>query len=653
MQAECHSPLARNKHQEAASMQQEELMKNEMETSDDVQNAADDAQQAFSGGENRFGVGIPDGFEVSLGLLRYWTMSKGRNPVPVAISVGPAIEVKCVGVFKGESRKPMAVAVFKDEHGRDVEAAVPIWKKMGKHDILEILGTRGYVADSDAKMKLLEMFLIGTYHKELERKHVVTLVDQTGWMEDGRYALPDRIYGEGEEAVPVIAKGGDLYRQKGTLEDWQGNVASLAEGNPAMEHSLAASFEGPLLKHFGFTTGIIYHYTGESSIGKSTALTMANSVWGAPDQIKPWNSTVNGFEGMLAPANDNQACLDELNEVSSRQNLLNIVYPIANGRGKVRMNASCELRDQRTWLAVVLSSGEKTLQEMMASLGQKPTAGALQRMPAIPVTKEMIRSHHGEHGSGALVERISRETQKYYGTAGRAFIERLTADGCRVLKEAKASGWLEAYCRELLESHPDAGTQVRRTARHFALAMLAAELAQTLGVVPFDCRGGVKEMFESHIDGLETLDNSEGEQIVSYLFDYIQTNEFNSFVAEDVLNFPDLKVAKCDGYKDGKGTFYFHAKGFYGRVMKDWSRKDVNKALDRLNLRLLDKKGQNLKKSFRGKNNARYVAIRMPWAQSDTSEEGTEAVRAVKVPFGMRHERRKLDTSKFKFSESA
>ncbi len=623
-----------------------------MEVNDDVMIGNGSAEELESTSENRFGVGIPDGYEVSLGWLRYWSMSKGRNPVPVSVKVGPALDVKCVGVFKGEGRKPMAVAVFKDENGQDVEAYLPIWRKMGKHDILEALGARGYVVDSDSNMKLLEKFLIGTYHKELEKGHLVTLADQTGWTEDGRYVLPDRAYGEGNELVPVIAKGYERYRQKGTLEQWQSEVASLAEGNPAMEHALAAAFSGPLLKHLGFTTGIIYHYTGDSSVGKSTTLRMANSVWGAPDQIKPWNSTVNGFEGMLAPANDNCFCLDELNEVTNRQNLLNIVYPIANGRGKVRMNANCELRDQRTWLAVVLSSGEKALQAMMAFLGQKPTAGALQRMPALPVTLEMIRSLHGESESAKLVERVEEVTQQFYGTAGRAFIELLTADGCKVLKEDVNSKALDAYRDELLEAYPNVGTQVKRTARHFASVMLAAELAQSLGIVPFDCRGGVKEMFDGFVDGLDTIGNSEEQEIISYLMDYISTNQFGSFVSIDSIGIAEPRVNRCDGYKDDKGKFYFPVNSFYKRIMREWRRKDVNKALDRRGLRILGSDGGNHKKPFNGNPNERYVCIQMTQGNAEESE-GCEASQAVKPTFGSRRERTKIDTTGWKFSESA
>ena len=634
-----------NANQTATFMQEKErIMKMEM----NIDAHSEETQQMPNSEENRFGVSIPDGYEVSLGRLRCWKASSGKNTVPVSVDIGPALDVKCCGVFKGDSRKPMAVVVFKDEHGGDVEVPVPIWKKMGRHDFLENLGAMGYVVDSDSGMKLLVKFLIATYHKELDRKHLAVLADQTGWTDDGRYVLPDKVYGEGDELVPVILKGYEHYRQKGTLEEWQSEVASLAEGNPALEHALAASFAGILLKPFGFTTGIIYHYVGESSIGKSTTLRMANSVWGAKEQIKPWNSTVNGFEGMLAPANDNLAVLDELNEVSSRQNLLNIVYPVANGRGKVRMNANCELREQRTWLAVVLSSGEKALSETMASLGQKPTAGALQRMPAIPVAKEMIRDLHGEPDSGALVDRIGSVTQHCYGTAGRAFLERLTADGCRALNEAKESERLEAYCTELLEGL-NADTQVKRTARHFALVMLAAELAQSLGVVPFDCRGGVKEMFDSYINGLETLGNSEEQEIVSHLLDYIQSNQHATFVSTASLGIAEPKMNKCDGYKDDKGTFWFYAEGFYNRIMSGWRKSDVNKALDSKKLRSLDSKGGNPKKTFGGRDNKRYVCITMPQSDADASE----VPQALKPTFGSRRERKKIDCTNWKFEETA
>ncbi len=290
-----------------------------------------------------------------------------------------------------------------------------------------------------------------------------------------------------------LSENGSAQHQSGTLKEWQDNVAILAEGNPALEHSLAASWASCLLKHFGFTQSPVFHYAGASCVGKSTVLGLGNSIGGAPDQIKSCSCTANS----LLAGYGTLCALDNVGV--GRRNALNaIAHAIAKGRGKA-VNGT---QEQKPWLGCVLSAGENPLGDA-SSLGKKVSEDAFPAVFNIEVTEEMIRNLHGEPSRSCLLARISRETQKYYGTAGQAFIERLEADEGKVLKEAKESKMLEARYAELLEGHPNACPQVKTAARYFALLLVAADLAQKAGVIGFDCGSGIREIFESYARGLE------------------------------------------------------------------------------------------------------------------------------------------------------
>ncbi len=55
----------------------------------------------------------------------------------------------------------------------------------------------------------------------------------------------------------------------------------------------------PKLRRTTFSRGGI-HLVDNSSVGKSTAIKAAASVWGGPKYVRSWNTTSNGLEGAAA-----------------------------------------------------------------------------------------------------------------------------------------------------------------------------------------------------------------------------------------------------------------------------------------------------------------------------------------------------------------
>ncbi|WP_332460270.1 DUF927 domain-containing protein [Pseudophaeobacter flagellatus] len=125
--------------------------------------------------------------------------------------------------------------------------------------------------------------------------------------------------------------------------------------------ALSHAFTGPLLSVLGRDGGG-FHLRGVSSRGKSMLLGVAASVWGAPSFVQSWRGTDNGIEGIAAACNDSLLVLDELHQVEPRV-AGEIVYMLANGRGKTRMNSNGRSQQTLRWSVPVLSSGELSLEE--------------------------------------------------------------------------------------------------------------------------------------------------------------------------------------------------------------------------------------------------------------------------------------------------
>jgi putative DNA primase/helicase len=96
------------------------------------------------------------------------------------------------------------------------------------------------------------------------------------------------------------------YASSGALANWQDSVAKLAAAHSRARFAIAAAFVSPLLALIGVDGGGI-NLQGPSSIGKTTLLSAAASVWGRGDErgfIRTWRGTGNGIEAAATQFSD-------------------------------------------------------------------------------------------------------------------------------------------------------------------------------------------------------------------------------------------------------------------------------------------------------------------------------------------------------------
>lgn len=303
---------------------------------------------------------------------------------------------------------------------------------------------------------------------------------QTGWAggQFKAYALPDCVIGP--QAARVIFqsehKGADEYTQRGTLEGWQLGIAALAVGNPVLALGICTAFAGPLLALVGVESGGI-HFIGDSSTGKTTALQAAASVWGGDNFRRSWRTTANGLEGAAALFNDSLLALDEISECDPRD-VGEVIYMLGNGRGKQRASRTGSARTVHRWRTSVISTGERSIATSMAEAGHRVKAGQAVRLLDIPVqrTHGAWDTLHAHSSGPAFSDAIKRAALANYGTAGRAFLEKLTRDTTDLATR------LEMIKAELMQGIDGGDGQPSRAASRLAVLALAGELATTYGI---------------------------------------------------------------------------------------------------------------------------------------------------------------------------
>lgn len=261
---------------------------------------------------------------------------------------------------------------------------------------------------------------------------------------------------------------GDINLEpRGSLEDWLAAIESHVEGHAPLELALSIGFAASLVGWYGIDNAekldsILFHLVGNSSMGKSTAASLAVSPFARPSNdglIKSFNGTPNALEHFFSGNYGVPLVLDEtsMHSMSTRQ-LSTFIYKIAENRGKGRLTKEAKSREIPTWATLVLMTGEGSLlNETKAHVGLQVRLFELNN---IAWTK-----------SAQHAEALNASIQRNYGTAGPIFIKHLL----RLGKEKIDEKYLECKA-DLMEALPHSKYR-DRIANKFAFILLATKLA--------------------------------------------------------------------------------------------------------------------------------------------------------------------------------
>ncbi|MFY9460660.1 MAG: DUF927 domain-containing protein, partial [Aquabacterium commune] len=237
------------------------------------------------------------------------------------------------------------------------------------------------------------------------------MTDRVGW-HGPVYVLPSSCIGTADGRRYVFqSEAGmeDTYRRAGDLAQWQTHVAAQAVGNSRLLFALSCAFAGPALRLAGMESGG-FHLRGTSSMGKTTALKVAASVWGRPSYMQRWRTTDNALEATAVQHCDALLILDEFGQLDPRV-AGECAYMLANDQEKGRATRGGLTRKRRTWRLLFLSSGEISLADHMAEAGRRTQAGMEVRMVDVPLDAGAgmggIEDTHGHEGAAELADAIT------------------------------------------------------------------------------------------------------------------------------------------------------------------------------------------------------------------------------------------------------
>ncbi|HEX5783231.1 MAG TPA: DUF927 domain-containing protein [Burkholderiaceae bacterium] len=323
--------------------------------------------------------------------------------------------------------------------------------------------------------------LLTQYIQTRQPDEKATATDRVGW--HGRaFVLPHTTLGDDAERVVFQTDSGmeNTFRVRGTADAWRDRVAALCVGNSRLAFAVSCAFAGPLMRPAGMESGG-FHLRGDSSSGKTTALRVAASVYGAPNYMQRWRTTDNALESIAAQHCDGLLILDELAQVDPKT-AGECSYMLANESSKGRALRGGGTRPRLTWRLLFISAGEIGLADHMAEGMKTVRTGQEVRMADIPADAGAglgsFETLHGCEGGAAFSRHMAAQSEVVYGAAGLAWLEWLTQHTEGLRQRIKASA--DALALQIVPE--SASGQVHRVGNRFALVAAAGELATEAGL---------------------------------------------------------------------------------------------------------------------------------------------------------------------------
>lgn len=285
-----------------------------------------------------------------------------------------------------------------------------------------------------------------------------------------RYDLAPGRWGPDQLVFRGHDKGDDqavsAYRAEGTLAGWLQAIEPVIN-YPRVLLLLYASFAAPLLeilKAPPFTVDLSY----TTSAGKTTALRVAASIWGTPDErdpnpvIRSWENTRVFVERSLAMCNGLPLIMDDTARAANSQAIAKVVYDVSSGSGKGRGSKTGGISPSGSWRTILLSTGEQKITNF-AELGGAHTRAVCIWGP--PFNKQSAEA-------GSVVSQLHRGVLANHGHAGPVWVAWL------LQQRANWPAWRDHY-RAIQEGYSaQAGDNAvaNRFSEYFAVLMLTSIL---------------------------------------------------------------------------------------------------------------------------------------------------------------------------------
>lgn len=451
----------------------------------------------------------------------------------------------------GQARDPDGqgwgrLIAFRNNDGRRLEVLIQDSDLTGKGDnVREALTSSGlplYSTGRNIARYLCDYIynrpIVNRENKDLMPQKVA-IARRGGWLGDA-FITPNGVIGDSEERIYYEPAGNAKanYDQAGSIDKWRDSVGYLARYSSPLTLAICTALAAPLLSRISWLEQKSggFHFYSTSTVGKTSIAEAAAGVYGKPSpdggRVISWSGTANALECVAAAHNDSLMCLDEL-KTAKPYEVSDIIYRLANGVGKARLDKDINLRKPPTWQVLWISTGELTVEQYLKKAGAEVQTGTDIR--SIPIDVGMgVRAAPMDRDTLGIFEAIpprfktiseafsllSIGTRENYGELGHKWLEYLTANADAL--ETQAEPFARAF---YVKAPKEIGAQQSRELKRFKLCAVAGEIATKAGLTGWQegqATDAVIKLMERYFAGL-TTGTKEARRLIESLQEAAQT----------------------------------------------------------------------------------------------------------------------------------
>ncbi|UGY26696.1 DUF927 domain-containing protein [Bradyrhizobium septentrionale] len=442
----------------------------------------------------------------------------------------------------------------------------------------------GAIFPAKAKVKgFLADFMDAESPRQLKR------VAQSGWLNGNQtFALQTRVIGQDKSSFiglpsPPNCDERGWFKSVGTAETWKTRVAPLAISSSSFMLSAAAAFAAPLLDLCKEQSFSICLY-GPTRSGKSVATLIGASVvgLGSVRQLPRWHASDSGQEELLPLFNDCLAAIDDFESIRGTESekyrrIRGFSYGVEAGAEKHRHSSFAPA--SKTWRTILITSMEKSIDELAKALGEERKGGETIRMVSVPV---LIEGHAHIFDRAAAdgiavspewttiwFEKVIKACAENHGEVFIRYLSKL----CRDPKKVRS--WAKKYIADFVAdvSLPEDGDGARDIARKFGLIYAGGRLAVRFKLVPWkraEVKGAICACYRAARDSLpdEGVALREGVGVLTKLLLSLKPKK----EIADYEAAPGYRIKTANGYRyyirKEKFNMAFHTRAQCELVLK-------------------------------------------------------------------------------------
>lgn len=265
----------------------------------------------------------------------------------------------------------------------------------------------------------------------------------------------------------------NMYTPVGTDEPWRAAASVLLKQRQAIIALVLTAFAAPLVKWTAAPGVIMSFVSRESGSGKSTAMKLAQAVWGDPVAgVNALNDTPASVIHKIAYTNNLPAYWDEVRARTQAAEFIKMVYSISQGKERSRLNSDVTMRNVGTWSTMLAAASNESIADHAEHVVEDSESG---RVRIFEVQVPIISAAEAD----PQLYRHINALRENFGTVGRQYAQYLALNHDTV--KTLVARVSEALQREVQ------GTQTDRFwVSAMASLLCAAALVKRAGIADVD-----------------------------------------------------------------------------------------------------------------------------------------------------------------------